>query len=104
MIKLIGDMHMHTLASGHAYGTIREMAQAAAEGAQDFFMSQLGLVEQVLIETRSKDGLYEGYTMNYTPVRLKTDPKNINRILNVRLKSISPDGTYLLGEEETELV
>ncbi len=31
MIKLIGDMHMHTLASGHAYGTIREMAQAAAE-------------------------------------------------------------------------
>lgn len=31
MIKLIGDMHMHTLASGHAYGTIREMAQAAAD-------------------------------------------------------------------------
>lgn len=25
------DMHTHTLASGHAYGTIREMAQAAAE-------------------------------------------------------------------------
>ncbi len=31
MIRLIGDMHMHTLASGHAYGTIREMAQAAAD-------------------------------------------------------------------------
>lgn len=25
------DIHMHTLASGHAYGTIREMAQAASE-------------------------------------------------------------------------
>lgn len=25
------DIHTHTLASGHAYGTIREMAQAAAE-------------------------------------------------------------------------
>lgn len=25
------DLHTHTLASGHAYGTIREMAQAAAE-------------------------------------------------------------------------
>lgn len=25
------DVHMHTLASGHAYGTIREMAQAAAD-------------------------------------------------------------------------
>ncbi|MDO4475561.1 MAG: phosphatase [Lachnospiraceae bacterium] len=30
-MKLVCDMHMHTLASGHAYGTIREMAQAAAE-------------------------------------------------------------------------
>ena len=25
------DLHTHTIASGHAYGTVREMAQAAAE-------------------------------------------------------------------------
>ena len=31
MKKLLADMHMHTLVSGHAYGTIREMAAAAAE-------------------------------------------------------------------------
>ena len=31
MLKLIADLHTHTLASGHAYGTIRENAQAAAE-------------------------------------------------------------------------
>ena len=120
-VRKIGFARVHTFPYSRRPGTVADrakgqispeikkqraakMAQAAAEGAQDFFMSQLGLVEQVLIETRSKDGLYEGYTMNYTPVRLKTDPKNINRILNVRLKSISPDGTYLLGEEETELV
>ena len=30
-IKIAADMHTHTLASGHAYGTIREMAQTAAE-------------------------------------------------------------------------
>ena len=30
-VHLIADLHTHTLASGHAYGTIREMAQAAAE-------------------------------------------------------------------------
>lgn len=30
-MKLIADLHTHTLASGHAYGTIRENAQAAAE-------------------------------------------------------------------------
>ena len=34
MERLIGDMHMHTLASGHAYGTIREMAQAASEAGR----------------------------------------------------------------------
>ncbi len=29
--KIVCDVHTHTLASGHAYGTIREMAEAAAE-------------------------------------------------------------------------
>ena len=29
--SLIADVHMHTLMSGHAFGTIREMAAAAAE-------------------------------------------------------------------------
>lgn len=31
MKKLVADMHMHTFVSGHAYGTMREMAQAASE-------------------------------------------------------------------------
>ncbi len=30
-MELLADMHMHTLMSGHAYGTIREMAQAASQ-------------------------------------------------------------------------
>ena len=31
MKPLIADLHMHTLVSGHAYGTIREMAAGAAD-------------------------------------------------------------------------
>ncbi len=31
MKNLIADVHTHTLVSGHAYGTIREMAKAAAD-------------------------------------------------------------------------
>ncbi len=31
MKRMIADLHTHTIASGHAYGTIREMAQAASE-------------------------------------------------------------------------
>lgn len=41
MRKLLADIHMHTLASGHAYGTIREMAQAAAEKE----LSLIGITE-----------------------------------------------------------
>ncbi len=41
MKKLIADLHMHTLASGHAYGTIREMAQAAAEK----YLDLIGITE-----------------------------------------------------------
>ncbi|MBQ7220086.1 MAG: phosphatase [Synergistaceae bacterium] len=31
MMKIVADLHTHTIASGHAYGTIREMAFAASE-------------------------------------------------------------------------
>ncbi|MBQ9299930.1 MAG: phosphatase [Clostridia bacterium] len=41
MNRIIADIHTHTIASGHAYGTIREMAQAAAEKG----LSILGLTE-----------------------------------------------------------
>lgn len=41
MIHLVADLHTHTLASGHAYGTIREQAQAAAEAG----LTMLGLTE-----------------------------------------------------------
>ena len=35
MKALIADLHMHTLVSGHAYGTIREMAaEASNKGLQ----------------------------------------------------------------------
>lgn len=31
MIKSVMDLHTHTVASGHAYNSLREMAKAAAE-------------------------------------------------------------------------
>ena len=47
------DMHTHTIASGHAYGTIREMAQGAAEkglkllGITEHSPSMPGTVEDI---------------------------------------------------------
>ena len=31
MKPFVADLHMHSVMSGHAFGTIRELAQAAAE-------------------------------------------------------------------------
>lgn len=41
MKKLIADLHMHTIVSGHAYGTIREMAK----GAQEKELALIGITE-----------------------------------------------------------
>lgn len=40
MIKDVMDTHTHTLASGHAYSTIRENAAAAAKRGWSFWQSQ----------------------------------------------------------------
>lgn len=43
MKKLVADIHMHTLVSGHAYGTIREMADSAKnKGLQMIGISEHG--------------------------------------------------------------
>ena len=40
-MKFIADTHSHTLASGHAYSTIREMAAAAeAKGLQALALTE----------------------------------------------------------------
>ncbi|MBQ7156083.1 MAG: hypothetical protein IJR85_11090 [Synergistaceae bacterium] len=41
MMRIAADLHTHTIASGHAYGTIREMAFAASEKNLDM----LGITE-----------------------------------------------------------
>ena len=61
------------------------MAKNAEKNTAAFMRSQTGRIESVLIETRNKNGLYEGYTMNYTPVFIKADESFVGKIVNVRL-------------------
>ena len=72
------------------------MSQAAAEGAALFMESQIGRIEKVLVEAVNKDGKYEGYTMNYTPVHINADDSFIGKIVDVRL--IRSHGDYCIGE------
>ena len=63
---------------------------------QKFLKAQVGKTVEVLFETRHSDGFTEGYTKNYTPVKIKKDlPCGI--ITKVRLTAT--DGDFCIGEE-----
>ena len=61
-----------------------------------FMQSQVGLTEPVLFETKSKDGFMEGYTRNYTKIRVKDSAIESGKIYDVRIKEAFDD--YCVGE------
>lgn len=65
------------------------------EQQRRFMQSQVGLTEPVLFETRSKDGMMEGYTKNYTKVRVKDDRNLSGEIYDVKLTEAYDD--YCIG-------
>lgn len=65
------------------------------EQQRRFMQSQIGLTEPVLFETRSKDGMMEGYTKNYTKVRIKDDRNLSGEIYDVKLTEAYDD--YCIG-------
>ncbi len=75
------------------------MAQYADRAKHDFLEKQIGRIEKVLIETRNKNGLYEGYTPNYTLVCVPADDSFVNKIVKVRLESVN--GNHIVGKMQT---
>ena len=67
------------------------MAEIALKTRRKFLASQVGRTEKVLVESRSKNGMYEGYTMNYTLVHLETDESNINKAVDVNITDSTDD-------------
>ena len=56
-----------------------------------FLNSQIGKLEPVLYEKCDKNGFFEGYTSNYTPVKIKTDLDLHSKIILTRLISAAPE-------------
>ncbi len=71
------------------------MHTAAAESEEAFLKTQVGLTEGVLFEQKT-DGFYEGYTENYTRVRVKADRPISGEILSVKITKAEKD--FCLGE------
>ncbi len=68
----------------------QRMIAAVSETEHEFLRTQIGGVYPVLFETRKGD-CNEGYTPNYTHVRVKSDDDLCGEIINVRLTSIDAD-------------
>lgn len=66
------------------------MASASRDCETAFLNSQIGLTVPVLFET-FKDGFSEGYTANYSRVKVKSDRSLSGKILNVKLLSVEED-------------
>lgn len=66
------------------------------EQQRRFMQSQVGLTEPVLFETITKDGYTEGFTANYTKVRVKTDFVSSGEICDVKITEAFDD--YCVGE------
>lgn len=63
---------------------------------RDFLLSQIGKEVDVLFESTTKDGYINGYTKNYTPVKVKSDKDLCNEIHRVKITSVSDD--FCTGE------
>lgn len=88
-MKYVLDVHTHTLASGHAYGTIREMVQAAKEKN----LQLIGFSEHAPGIPGTCDPFYYK--------NLKAVPRIINdvRILHGCEINVTNEGTLSLGED-----
>ncbi len=74
----------------------RLMIEAANQSRKAFLESQIGNVESVLFEQPTKDGCWEGYTKNYTPVKVSSDRPLNGEIINVKLQKV--EGDFCIGE------
>lgn len=75
----------------------RIMIEETEKVRQAFLKSQVGKTVDVLFETNRADGFAEGYTMNYTPVKVQGEIR-CSGIQKVKITDV--DGDFCVGEIE----
>jgi len=78
----------------------KQMIAVTLDTQQDFFKKQVNLTEQVLFES-VQNGVYSGYTPNYTPVKVTSDTNLTGQILPVQITEVC-DG-YCKGSVKFDL-
>lgn len=90
IMKFIADTHSHTIASGHAYSTIKEMAAAAKEKG----LKALALTEHAP-EMPGTCGLYYFQNLDVVP----REACGIRLLMGAEVNIMDPDGTIDLPEK-----
>ncbi len=73
---------------------VTELSDVADKIRNKFLEEQIGRTLSVLIESRQNDGLYLGYTSNYTPVKCKI--ADVGEIKDIEIISVEND--YCIGK------
>ncbi len=89
-MKFIADTHSHTLASGHAYSTITEMAEAAAQKG----LQALAITEHAP-EMPGTCGLFYFQNLDVVPRNIK----GIQLLMGAEVNIMDPDGNIDLPEK-----
>ena len=72
-----------------------EMIRVTTATQQVFFKAQIGRTEKVLFEREIQKGVWEGYSMNYTPVAVASGTSLAGEIRSVRIESCTD--THCMG-------
>lgn len=78
----------------------KTLSSVACEIRSKFLNEQIGKTVEVLFETEH-DTFSEGYTKNYTPVRIFDNKDRKGKILNVKITDAAND--YCIGEETEQI-
>ena len=73
-----------------------KMIEKTKKTQVDFLNAQLGKKAPVLFENRGEKGYFEGYTPNYTLVKVKSDENLSGKIIDTYLREVEND--YIIGE------
>ncbi len=87
----MGDQVTNAVKESRSHAMIR----ATTETQRTFFDTQVGRTEQVLFERPVQPGVYEGYSMNYTPVLAASGTSLAGQIRTVRIESNA--GAHCIG-------
>ena len=75
----------------------RIMIEETEKIRREFFLGQIGKGFTVIAEVRDRNGLYNGYTANYIPVKFESEDSLEGKTVKIKITAIG-DGDYCTGE------